>query len=91
MTNSLITYDYISYNKMSEEVELVKYDWEYNTIIKISRYDIQEKFMRYWGSFLANLWVALAHADMTNAKKIMDTRSNYIIDYVRDGLLTYEE
>lgn len=85
---------YWSYDKREDKVELIKYreneEWWW-TLVYVDRVDIQLAWIRYWGSFLSNLWYALSHADMNNAKKILDTRENYIIDYVNQGLLNYYE
>lgn len=83
--------DYLWYDKLTEEVELLKYDEDWNTtIVKINRIDIQEAWIKYWWSFLSTLGHALSHADMFNCKKIMDTFNNYIIDYIKEWLLVLD-
>ena len=81
--------EYWSYNKLTEEVELIKYKEEWWDIIIVDRVDVQMTWMRWWGSFLRALWEALSHADTTNAKKIIDNFNNYIIDYINNDLLYY--
>ena len=80
--------DYLWYDKLTEEVELLKYDKDWNTtIVKVNRINIQEAWIKYWWSFLVTLWYALSHADMDNCKKIMDTFNNYIISYIEEWIL----
>lgn len=75
---------YLSYSKLLEEACFGNEEWEE---LRFNRYDIQDAWIKYWWSFLSALWNALAHADIINATKIMDTFNNYIIEYYHQWLL----
>lgn len=79
------------------KLEFFMYDWlhekvyfntEHGNMLAFDRYDIQEAWIKYGGSFLSTLWEALAHADMVNAWKIITAFNNYIADYFNQDLLT---
>ncbi len=83
--------DYLWYDKLTEEVELLKYNEDWNTtIVKVNRINVQEAWIKYWWSFLSTLGHALSHADMFNCKKIMDVFNNYVIDYIKEWLLVLD-
>ncbi len=76
---------YMHYNTFTEEALFETEHWD---MLVFTKYDIEEAWMKYWGSFLSSLWEALVHADMNNAHKLIDTWNNYIKDYFNQNLLT---
>lgn len=82
-------YQYLSYSKLLEQACFL-ITWT-GTELRFDRVDIQQARIKYWWSFLWSLWIALSHADMVNATKIIDTFYNYIIDYYVDWLLNCSE
>lgn len=75
---------YLSYSKFLEEACFWNNKWEE---LRFNKYDIMAAWIKYWWSFVHSLWEALAHADVENTAKIMDTWNNYIIDYYYQWLL----
>lgn len=77
-------YHYLSYSKYLEEACF----WdEKGDELRFSRYDIQEAWIKFWGSFLQCLGHALAHADPLNSSRIIDEFQDYIIEFYIEWLL----
>lgn len=89
---------FYSYNPITEILNIHKFE-EYpgddectnvmNTIenLNFSRYEIQTAWVEYWGSFLSNLWQALVHADMDNAKIILEQFGHYVYQDYKNWLI----
>ena len=77
-------YKYLSYSKYLEEACFATEDWNE---IRFSRYDIQDAWIKYWGSFLQCLGHTLAHADPINSSRIIDEFQDYIIQFYIEWLL----
>ena len=73
------------YNVFTEEALFETEHWD---MLVFNRVDIQQAWIKYWGSFLSALWIALSHADMNNAHKLIDAWNNYIKDYFNQNFLT---
>lgn len=58
-------------------------DWiEFIDCVTFSKFDLINAFEKYGGSFVKALWHCLGCADPINTKKIMETFSDYVEQYV---------
>ena len=58
-------------------------DWiEFIDYVTFSKFDLINAFEKYGGSFVQSLWHCLVCADPINTKKIMETFSDYVEQYV---------
>lgn len=86
MIRTFYTYDSVheilNVNKF-EEVSVDEYSNVAHTIedLNFDRVDIQTAWIEHWWSFLSLLWHALSHADMDNAKLILENFGHYAYDY----------
>lgn len=67
-------------------------DWiEFIDCVTFSKFDLINAFEKYGGSFVQSLWRCLACADPINTKKIMETFSDYVEQYVFEFIKSDKE
>lgn len=67
-------------------------DWiEFIDCVTFSKSDLINAFVKYGGSFVQSLWHCLVFADPINTKKIMETFSDYVEQYVFEFIKSDKE
>lgn len=68
-----------------------KWQIEFIDCVTFSKFDLINAFEKYGGSFVQSLWRCLVCADPINTKKIMETFSDYVEQYVFEFIKSDKE
>ena len=88
---------FYNYDPLTETLNVNKFEElptdEYTNVahtiedLNFNKVDIEFAWCEKWGSFLQWLWYTLSHADMNNAKIILENFGHYVYQYYKEWLL----
>lgn len=77
-------FTFTKFKKSKWQIEIIDY-------VPFSKFDLINAFEKYGGSFVQSLWHCLVCADPINTKKIMETFSDYVEQYVFEFIKSDKE
>lgn len=84
IVNRIIYDEWVEYFTIDKFLLKDKWNPELMKSVSFYRSDLCESFENYWWSFVKLLGACLRNADHINAKKLIETFQDYVVEYAFD-------